>query len=182
MTVSAPLFVFSGNQRFKHFPVCNAWSIWRLNWNTLIFVIFECRYSIHPSTRWLQLHWCTWQQSWASLRWRTGKGKRISTGTGEQLGSYFGWYGSVANDHFWRWDLYVRDLETEVLEDICHQVSLLCHKSRKKLLCFTVQVLDLYSQPTTEARLAPPSPPPHIGHRPPSAPHTPTPPQVKLSF
>ena len=45
---------------------------------------------------------------------------------------------------------------------------------------FILQVLDLYSQPTTEARLAPPSPPPHIGHRPPSAPHTPTPPQVRF--
>jgi len=63
-------------------------------------------------------------------------------------------------DHKYWWDQYVKDLETEVLEDICHQV------------------LDLYSQPTTEAKLAPPSPPP--GERPPkplSAPHTPTPPQ-----
>merc|ERR1719237_886760 len=68
------------------------------------------------------------------------------------------WKGKADQHRHW-WDLYVRDLETEVLEDICHQV------------------LDLYSQPTTEARLAPPSPPPHIGHRPPSAPHTPTPPQ-----
>jgi len=68
------------------------------------------------------------------------------------------WKGKTEQHRHW-WDLYVRDLETEVLEDICHQV------------------LDLYSQPTTEARLAPPSPPPHIGHRPPSAPHTPTPPQ-----
>jgi len=68
------------------------------------------------------------------------------------------WKGKTDQHKHW-WDLYVRDLETEVLEDICHQV------------------LDLYSQPTTEARLAPPSPPPHIGHRPPSAPHTPTPPQ-----
>jgi len=64
-------------------------------------------------------------------------------------------------DHKYWWDQYVKDLETEVLEDICHQV------------------LDLYSQPTTEAKLAPPSPPP--GERPPkplSAPHTPTPPQT----
>ena len=76
-----------------------------------------------------------------------------------------------------RWDLYVRDLETEVLEDICHQV--LWSNIIAPCNPYSPQVLDLYSQPTTEARLAPPSPPPHISHRPPSAPHTPTPPQVR---
>ena len=74
------------------------------------------------------------------------------------------WKNKTAEHKSW-WDQYVRDLETEVLEDICHQV------------------LDLYSQPTVETKLAPQSPPP--GARPlkppapappPSAAATPTPP------
>merc|ERR1719411_2539708 len=55
------------------------------------------------------------------------------------------WKNRIPEHKSW-WDQYVRDLETEVLEDICHQV------------------LDLYSQPTTETKLAPQSPPP--GSRP----------------
>ena len=72
------------------------------------------------------------------------------------------WKNRLPEHKFW-WDQYVKDLETDVLEDICHQV------------------LDLYSQPTTEARLAPPSPPP--GSRPvkppapPAANHPAPPPQ-----
>ena len=73
------------------------------------------------------------------------------------------WQNKKPQDTHW-WNQYVRDLETDVLEDICHQV------------------LDLYSQPTAETKLAPPSPP--AGSRPlkpvvplPSAPAaTPTPP------
>ena len=51
------------------------------------------------------------------------------------------WKNRTPEHKYW-WDQYVRDLETDVLEDICHQV------------------LDLYSQPTTETKLAPHSPPP----------------------
>lgn len=55
------------------------------------------------------------------------------------------WKNRTPEHKSW-WDQYVKDLDTEVLEDICHQV------------------LDLYSQPTTETKLAPMSPPP--GSRP----------------
>ena len=63
-------------------------------WYPLILIFHPYNYNNHwLLTRWLQLHWCIWRRSWASLRWKTGKGKRISTGTGETVGSYSGWYG-----------------------------------------------------------------------------------------
>ena len=72
------------------------------------------------------------------------------------------WKNRTPEHKYW-WDQHVRDLETDVLEDICHQV------------------LDLYSQPTTETKLAPQSPPPSLGARPkppptPAASVAPTPP------
>ena len=57
------------------------------------------------------------------------------------------------DDHRYWWDQYVQNLNTEILEDICHQV------------------LDLYSSPAKNAKEAPPSPPP--GSRPPPVSSTP---------
>jgi len=67
------------------------------------------------------------------------------------------WKNRTPEQRYW-WDQYVKDLDTEVLEDICHQV------------------LDLYSQPTTETKLAPASPTPTPGARPTKPPPTPAPP------
>ena len=97
----------------------------------------------------------------------------------------------------------MRDLETEVLEDICHQVpgtvsawylGLCLVPGTWGCVWYLVlravsgtwylglylppgtlflQVLDLYSQPTTEARLAPASPPPPPPPPPPPAPPPP---------
>ena len=58
------------------------------------------------------------------------------------------WKNRTPEHKYW-WDQYVRDLDTEILEDICHQV------------------LDLYSQPTTDTKLAPHSPPPGARPKPP---------------
>jgi len=67
---------------------------------------------------------------------------------------------SRTDDHRHWWDQYVNHLSADILEDICHQV------------------LDLYSTPHTDAKDAPPSPPPgsriHRTPAPRQAPATPS--------
>jgi len=72
------------------------------------------------------------------------------------------WKSRTEEHQHW-WDQYVKHLSTDILEDICHQV------------------LDLYSTPHTNAKEAPPSPPP--GQRilqPKPTPRTPAPPTTAV--
>merc|ERR1719296_137733 len=65
------------------------------------------------------------------------------------------WKSRTSEHKHW-WDQYVENLETDQLEDICHQV------------------LDLYSQPTIAAKEAPMSPPPGAAPKPAAPPPEPT--------
>jgi hypothetical protein len=70
------------------------------------------------------------------------------------------WKGRALEQQKW-WDMFVKDMTKNILEDICHQVS--CDKISLKYLVLllsvsTLKVLDLYQNPKSKLEV-PDSPP-----------------------